>query len=287
MPNTATAPPGVRSPVLAVVGAILLGLIIGMAAANVWPVLLLNLATPVAAALAVVFLIAYMFWVSGGGPPRKARGFRAECWRVRPLTAHDWLWGMIAALSFAAAIHASIVLLFRLVPYPAAEFHRGYDFSFIPTRPLQWLACVISAASAGVCEETGFRGYMQRPIERRIGPVAAILISSLLFTLIHLTKSWALLGMVPIVFGAGLLLGWMARASRTLVFCIIGHTIMDVGLFAYWWTQIAGVFPQKPISQTGVDSAFLLECVALVVVVSLTLFSIGKLSATRAWPREA
>jgi membrane protease YdiL (CAAX protease family) len=262
-------------------------LIIGMAAANVWPVLLLNLATPVAAALEIVFLVGYILWASGGGPPRKWREFRAERLRVRPLSAHDWLWGIIAALSFAAAIHASIVLLFRFVPYPAADFHRGYDFSFIPTRPLQWIACVISAVSAGVCEETGFRGYMQRPIERRIGPGAAILISSLLFTLIHLTKSWALLGMVPIVFGAGLLLGWMARASRSLIFCIVGHTIMDVGLFAYWWTQIAGVFPQKPISQTGFDSAFLLECAAFMVVIALTLLSIRKLSLSRAWPRAA
>ena len=29
-----------------------------------------------------------------------------------------------------------------------AEFRQGYDFSFIPTVPLRWLAIVISAASA-------------------------------------------------------------------------------------------------------------------------------------------
>jgi membrane protease YdiL (CAAX protease family) len=282
MPVTATARPAKRSPVLVVLGAVLLGLIVGMIAANVWPVLLLNLKTPVASVLEIVFLTAYIFWVSGGGPPHKWRAFRSECSRVRGLTSRDWLWGIIAAVSFAATVHASIVVLFRFIPYPAASFHRGYDFSFIPTPALKWLACVISAISAGVCEETGFRGYMQRPIERRIGPGTAILVSSFFFTLIHLTKSWALLSMVPIVFGAGLLLGWMARASRSLVFCIVGHTIMDVGLFAYWWTQIAGVFPQKPIFETRVDSAFLLECTVLLVCVSLTLVSIRKLSRTPA-----
>jgi membrane protease YdiL (CAAX protease family) len=169
------------------------------------------------------------------------------------------------------------VVLFRIVPFPAAAFHHGYEFSFIPTRPLQWLACVISALSAGVCEETGFRGYMQRPIEERHGPAIAILISSFFFMLVHLTKDWSTIGMVPIVFGAGVLLGWLAYSSGTLVFAMIGHTIMDIGLFSYWWTQIAGTFAQRPVSETGVDGAFIVECTGLVLLVAITLGSIGML----------
>jgi len=68
---------------------------------------------------------------------------------------------LLAAVFFAATVHASIVVLFRLVPFPMAAFREGYNFSFITTRPLQWIAVVMSALSAGVCEETGFRGYMQ------------------------------------------------------------------------------------------------------------------------------
>ena len=118
---------------------------------------------------------------------------------------------------------------------------------------------------------------MQRPIENRNGPVVAILISSLLFMLIHLSKSWALLGMVPIVFGAGLLLGTLARASGTLVFGMLGHWIMDIGLFAYWWAQIAGTFAQKTIAETGADASFWIECVAFAAVLSFTLYAIGQL----------
>jgi membrane protease YdiL (CAAX protease family) len=115
-------------------------------------------------------------------------------------------------------VNAALVLLFRIEPFPSAAFHRGYDFSFIRSRSMQWLACIVSALSAAVCEETGFRGYMQRPIENRHGPGLAILISSLFFMLLHLNKSWALIGMVPIVFGAGLMLGTLARVSGTLLF---------------------------------------------------------------------
>jgi|ERR1043165_2972229 membrane protease YdiL (CAAX protease family) len=260
-----------------IVRAIALGLAIGLIAANAWPLLLLKLGMPIAAVVEIGFLAAYVWWASGGGPPRAWRDPRAESFRAHPLTAQQWLWGLVAAVSFALTVHAAIVVLFRIVPYPAAAFHAGYDFSFIPTASMRWLAVIVSAASAGICEEAGFRGYMQQPIEKRYGPLVAILISSTFFMLVHLTKSWAMIGMVPIVFGAGVLVGMLAYASRTLVFCMIGHTIMDIGLFAYWWTQIAGTFSQKPISFARPDAAFFLECLVLALALSLTLLAIGRL----------
>jgi membrane protease YdiL (CAAX protease family) len=257
--------------------AIVTGLAVGLVAANVWPLLVLNLGTAVAAAIEIALLAAYLWWASGGGPPRAWKASRAESFRAGRPTVTQWCWGLVAAFSFAVTIHAAIVVLFRLTPFPAAAFHAGYDFSFIPTVPLRWLAVVVSAASAGICEETGFRGYMQRPIEKRHGALLAILISSTLFTLVHLTKSWSMIGMVPIVFGAGLLLGTLAYASRSLVFCMIGHTLMDIGLFAFWWTQIAGTFSQRPISFASPDRAFYIECAVLAAAFFLTLLSIRRL----------
>jgi membrane protease YdiL (CAAX protease family) len=269
---------GERPRIVPVLTAIVVGIVVAMLAANVWPILLLSFGVPIAAVMEILFLAAYLYWMAGGWPPTTLRAFRERCFRSRRLARREWLWGLAAAVFFAATIHASIVLLFRFSPYPAEAFHRGYDFSFIPSHSLQWLACILSAVSAGICEETGFRGYMQRPIENRIGPAAAIFVSSLFFTLVHLNKSWALIGMVPIIFGAGLLLGWLARASASLIFGMIGHVIMDIGLFAYWWTQIAGVFPQRPISRTGLDYAFGVECAAFGLSLWLTAASIRKLS---------
>lgn len=265
-----------RIPVI--VRAVVVGILIGLVAANVWPLLLLKLGMPIAAAAEALFLALYVWWAAGGGPPRAWRAARAENFRVRALSGAEWFWGLIAAVFFAATVHAAMVVLFRLVPFPAEAFHHGYDFSMIPDVRMQWLAIIVSAASAGICEETGFRGYMQRPIEQRHGALVAILISSLFFMLVHLNKDWALIGMVPIVFGAGLLLGLLAWASRSLVFCMIGHTIMDVGLFAYWWTQIAGTFSQRPISQTGMDQNFYVECGALAVALLVTLIATARLA---------
>jgi membrane protease YdiL (CAAX protease family) len=264
-----------------IIRAIIGGLLVGMIAANIWPIFLVTLGMPAAAGVELIFLALYVWWAAGGGPPARFKALRADRFRVRSLSGAQWCWGVIAALSFAITIHAAMVLLFRFVPFPAAAFHEGYNFSFISSRSMQWLACIISALSAGVCEETGFRGYMQRPIENRHGAIVAILISSLLFMLIHLTKDWALIGMVPIVFLAGILLGALARESGTLMFCMLGHWIMDIGLFAYWWTQIAGTFSQRPLSEVGADRAFFLESGVFAAVLILSVAAIMRLRTLR------
>lgn len=260
-----------------VVRAVAGGLAVGLVAANVWPLLLLGLGVIPAVAIELPFLAAYVWWLTGAGPgPWRTQ--RRALGRGRVPRGREWPWGLAAALSFAATVHAAIVLLFRVVPFPAAEFHAGYDFSFIPSVSLMWLACVASALSAGVCEEMGFRGYMQAPLEARYGRVIAIAVSSVFFMLLHLNKSWALATMTPIILGAGVMLGILAWASRTLVFCMLGHWIMDIGLFAYWWVQIAGTFRQRPVSETGVEPTLFLEVAAFAAAVAVFVLAVRRLA---------
>jgi membrane protease YdiL (CAAX protease family) len=257
--------------------AIITGLLVALVSANVWPLLLLKLGAPLATIAELIFLAFYLWWAGGGGPPSATQAVRVVAFRRGGLSATQWVWGVIAAVFFAATIHASIVLLFRVVPFPMASFRHGYDLSFIPSLSWKWIVVVISAGSAGICEETGFRGYMQRPIEQRSGAVVAILISSFFFMLLHLTKDWASIGMVPIVFGAGVLLGLVAWSCGSLIPCMIGHTLMDIGLFAYWWTGIAGDFTAQPITHTGVDRGFLIACAAFMISLGMVLLAIFKL----------
>lgn len=136
---------------------------------------------------------------------------------------------------------------------------------------------VVSATSAGICEETGFRGYIQRPFEQRHGAPVAILISSLFFMALHLTKAWATPAMVPIVFGAGVLLGLLAWSSGSLIPGMIGHVVMDIGLFAYWWTGIAGNFTAGPITETGLDRPFLIACAVFATSLLIVLLAMARL----------
>jgi membrane protease YdiL (CAAX protease family) len=267
-----------RLPIL--LRAIVLGLLIALVPANAWPVFLVKLGAVGGAIAETLFLVLYVWWASGGGPPRSAQAARATAFRLGTASPALWSWGLIGALCFAVTVHAAIVLLFRIVAFPMAAFRHGYDLSFIPSLPLQWLAVVISATSAGVCEETGFRGYMQGALEQRYGTAIAIFVSSLFFMLLHLTKAWATPAMVPIVFGAGVLLGLLASSARSLIPVMIGHVLMDIGLFAYWWTGIAGNFTARPISETGVDGPFLIASVTFGGALFIVLLAISRLRKT-------
>jgi membrane protease YdiL (CAAX protease family) len=261
--------------------AIATGLLVGLPAANVWPLLLGTLGMPRAAGIEALLLGLYIWWARGNGYPASWRAVRRTSFRKVTLSRGQWPWAIMGAIALATTIHAAIVVLFRLVPFPVEQFREGYHFA-VQGLDMKWLAIVMSAASAGICEETGFRGYIQQPIEKRHGAFVAIAISSLLFTAVHLSKGWALPGMVPIVLLAGVLLGLMAWAADSLVPTMIGHTIMDIGLFAYWWTGTAGTFSMQTIAATGVDAPFIAAVAIAVAALATTLTAVVKLRRGRA-----
>jgi hypothetical protein len=80
-----------------------------------------------------------------------------------------------------------------------------------------------------------------------------------------------------IVFGAGVLLGLLAWSSGSLIPGMIGHVMMDIGLFAYWWTGIAGDFTERPITETGVDRPFLVACTVFATSLLIVLLAISRL----------
>jgi hypothetical protein len=77
------------------------------------------------------------------------------------------------------------------------------------------------------------------------------------------------------------LLGLLAWAAGSLIPCMIGHTLMDIGLFAYWWTGIAGDFTARPVGETGVDQPFQIACVGFTAALLVTLVAIWRLRRLR------
>jgi hypothetical protein len=55
---------------------------------------------------------------------------------------------------------------------------------------------------------------------------------------------------------------------------------MDVGLFAYWWTQIAGVFPHRPVFETGLEMSFFIEIGVFAAALALLLLALSRLKPT-------
>src|SRR5215469_5289962 len=68
-----------------------------------------------------------------------------------------------------------------------------------------------------------------------------------------------------------------AWSAGSLIPGIIGHFVMDVGLFAYWWTGIAGDFTARPITETGVDRPFFIACFVFATSLVVALLAMWRL----------
>jgi membrane protease YdiL (CAAX protease family) len=224
---------------------------------------------------APMLLAGYWFVFSGRifWPATKAT--RRENFRGMTLSCATWIWGLAGALLFVVAFQSAVFTAFRLFSYPAGQFVPPAYVARIPAT-LVWPFVVMASLVAGICEETGFRGYMQRPLEARYGPAAAIGITSLLFIAVHLNQAWIGALFVPGLF-ASVMLGVLAYASRSLIPSMIGHAVMDVFNFGYWWWQLLGTYNQRPISETGIDLNFLVWALTLVISLSLFVFVVRKL----------
>lgn len=104
-------------------------------------------------------------------------------------------------------------------PAPLAEFME---------RPWGALAFVaIATLAVPVMEEVGFRGWVQRPLERRIGAQAAIGVTAVLFAAVHLGSS-----LFPARVAGGLVLGHAVYATRSVWTGILLHASWNAGMFA-------------------------------------------------------
>jgi membrane protease YdiL (CAAX protease family) len=213
-------------------------------------------------------LCAFCVYFSGRWWPNATAERRRDRFRALKLPRAVWTWGLTAAMLFVVVSQASIVLTFRIVEFPAELFIQGLGFDDIPLWAA-WVFIGMSSLVAGICEEIGFRGYMQVPLEKRYGPRVAIAITSLMFLVLHLNQAWA----PPLllhIFALGALLGILAYAAGSLIPSIIAHVVMDIVNFAYWWTDVAGRFDMRTLAETGIDTHFVVW--SFVFGTSLVLF---------------
>lgn len=214
-------------------------------------------------------LLIYWKYFSGSWWSESTKKIRIEYSRSKKISAPVLKWSLLAAIIFVIIAQSSLVVTFRIIPFPAEAFTSGNRY--LNSKPvwLAWVIISINSLVAGICEETGIRGYAQVPVEKRYGPIVGISFSSILFLIIHFNQAWFL----PI-FGVGMILGVilgiLAFTSDSLIPGIIAHTVMDIVNFSYWWSDIAGKFEGRPIAETGIDILFILS--VLIFVSSLALF---------------
>lgn len=254
-----------RIPVL--VRAIVSGLFVMFAGVGVWLFCLAVIPAPWSVIVMGGALWLYWKYFSGSWWPRSTAEARSKNFRSAKLSADAWKWGLAGTFLFLVIYQSTTILTFRLVEFPA-EAAADYGLDVLPLWEA-WITIIMAALVAGVCEEVGFRGYMQVPLEERYSPMAGISIVSIMFTVFHLNQAWA--GPVLFqIFAFSLLFGILSYASGSLIPSIIGHTIMDIFNFAFWWTDLGGDFEIQAIATTGVDPLFITA--VIIFVASLALF---------------
>jgi membrane protease YdiL (CAAX protease family) len=118
-------------------------------------------------------------------------------------------------------------------------------------RPLA-LALLGIGVAPGIAEELFCRGFVQRGIARRGGPVAGILLASLLFGALHVDPVHAVFASV-----LGLYLGlaaWLAASTRAPIACHVVNNLLAV--------SVAALFPGAELASAGTTVAGFLVAAA-------------------------
>jgi len=265
-----------RTPVL--LKAFIMVTLVGIVGANGISVFV-ALPIPLSLIAMLVYLFLYWKFFSGSWGPKKTAETRKKYFRAGSLSPRLWKWSLLLGAFFVLVLQSALVVTFRLIQFPADRFLQGFGFESQPLW-IVWSFILIASLSAGLTEETGFRGYGLVPLQERYGPVLANIIISVLFVLFHLNQAWAP-PMLLHLFVASFMFGLIAYATGSLLPGIIAHTVLDIVNFSYWWTDVAGRFEYQPIAITGIDLHFVVWSVLLTVSGVLFVWVMRKVKAVR------
>ena len=240
-------------------------------------------AVPVMAA----YLWLYWRYVRGEGWPQWTGAARRTNARANPVAPDAWGPALLAGILGLMAVLLLQGVLSRMVALPQ---QRDLDVSLYPvTTVLLWV--LMSAVVAGVVEETSFRGYMQRPIEQRHGPVVAILVTCIAFGALHFTHPEVTLILMPYYIAVAAVYGALAHLTDSTLPSMFlhagGNVFSAIGFFlggrSEW--QLGSVSAPL-IWESGPDASFWGAVVAFVVVGAGAVWAyFGRAGSVRSAPR--
>jgi membrane protease YdiL (CAAX protease family) len=240
-----------------------------------WP------AVPWAALPALVYLWFYWRYARGWGWPASTRQSRRTDSRANPVAGDAWGAAILAGILGLASVVLFQRVLNRLVILPRQQVP---DISQFPSITVAcWL--LTSAVVAGIVEETSFRGYMQKPIEQRHGPVIAILITGIAFGFAHFGHPEVTMILMPYYIAVAAVYGALAYWSNSVFPGMVLHTVGNVLGSADLllrgrseWQTSSSV--HSLIWETGADASFWFSMIAFLVVGAVTVGAYAGLRKT-------
>src|SRR5262245_4119917 len=277
-----------RVPVL--VRAVLTGVAVALVGSVPWAVLVSantrhHSTIPWSVPIMAVYLWGYWhYFVRGLGWPGSTAEARRTNARARGTLGDAWGQALLAGVLGLATVLLLQGVWGRLVSLPQ---QREIDPSRYPVMTV-FLWVVMGGFVSGIVEETSFRGYLQRPIERRYGPALAILLAGVLFGFAHFGHPEVGLVLLPFYLSVSTVYGALAYFTESTLPSMVlhagGNMLGAFDLFARGRTEWQlSAQPTRLIWETGLDAAFWGNVAALVIVGALAVWAYSALAAaTRA-----
>ena len=229
-----------------------------------------------------LYLWIYWRFISGAIGPRDSAEWRRSNLRAHSVPGDLWGPSVLAGLLGFGALLALLAVMQRVVDLPdspPASTPAGMPFITL------FLLLVMASIVAGATEEAAFRGYMQTPIERRYGVVAAILVNGTMFGLLHFSNHpGAVLTMLPVHIAVAGVYGGLTWATDSILPALVLHAGGDVFSLTRLWTTGRAEWQltaeRAPLVwESGFDAAFSGALVALVLLAGATAWAYLKLRA--------
>jgi len=223
---------------------------------------------PWAVPIMAILLAAWgWYFVRGRGWPASTVEARRQSARANRVP--DDLWGPAIGAGLLGLMAVLLLqgVMGRLVSLPQ---QRDIDPSKFPLGTvIAWV--VMSAIVAGVVEETGFRGYMQGGIERRHGPVPAILVTGSAFGFVHFSHPEVGIALLPYYLAVAAVYGGLAYATNSTLPSMILHTGGNIfsafSLFAEGRSEWQlGTGKPTLVWNSGIDARFVVNVILFLAV---------------------
>jgi membrane protease YdiL (CAAX protease family) len=256
----------------------LLGFAITVFGAGVWATLAtVNLAsTPgIPWSVPVMAVVLWLMWQYLGGRwwPRNTSAARHFCLRANPVPGSVFAWAQVAGGLSLVALAGYWIVLSQLVRMP------GNAVPVLSSYPLPTVLLTIGMASlaAPLTEEPAFRGYCQVILERQFRAPTAVIISSILFSLVHGPTQGFLWPKLFVYFFVGVMFGTTAHLANSIVPNIPVHFFGLLIFFTLIWPRDAS---RGLLAENGADAWFWIHLAQAAVFTVLAILAYVRLAKT-------